>query len=154
MPTIREWLYKHENEFPTKKEFVEACAEAVGVKKDSVYNVVAEIWPTKKTDTPKSPADLVKDLISPEEFLAEVDDVRKILNFLNEVVTESYIEDEKLRRKFDISHTRWKNLVELPVFEGKSLTYDCGGGRKKTVWSSRKGIEAAKSTISLARYEQ
>ena len=124
------------------------------VRKDSVWKQMGRLWPRPGKGIPKNPEDLIKDVIPPEQFLAEVDDVRKVLDFLNATVKDSYIESDKLRRKFEVSQTRWKEMVQLPVFVDRSLTYDCGGGRKKTVWSSKQGIETARKTISMARYDE
>lgn len=79
--------------------------------------------------------------------------MKRVLDFLNADVKEGYIEDEKLRKRIGVNAAKWKEMVNLPVFESRRLVYFRGDGAKQAVWSSEKGIKKAKETISMARYE-
>lgn len=93
-----------------------------------------------------------KDVIPPDKFLSGVDIVAKVLDFMNKGVKDGYIDDDKLRKRFGISSTKWREMTKLTPFEDRSLRYE-RDGKQMVVWSSLRGIERAKKTISMARYE-
>ena len=95
----------------------------------------------------------VKDIMQPDEFISGIDIVKQVIVFLNVEVMDGYIEDEKLRRRFEIGTGKWKEIKNLPVFGERMFIYTKPTGQKATVWSSKKGIKTARETISLARYE-
>ena len=95
----------------------------------------------------------VKDIMQPDEFISGIDIVKQVVEFLNIEVKDGYIEDEKLRRRFEISIGKWKEIKNLPIFGERMFIYTKPTGQKATVWSSKKGIKTARETISLARYE-
>ncbi len=95
----------------------------------------------------------VRDIMHPDEFIGGIDIVKQVMEFLNAEVKDSYIEDEKLRRRFEITIGKWKEIKSLQVFDDRMFIYSKPTGQKATVWSSKKGVKTAKETISMARYE-
>lgn len=152
MTTIKEWLTKNKGNYTDRRQCLDDCAKELKVRRDSVLEQSRFIWPAKEPMNLDA-TDTVKDIITPADFIAEIDIVAKVLGFLDENVKEGYIENEKLRKRFGVSHTKWKELIRLPIFKDRSITYDCGNARKQTVWSSQRGIEIVRSTVSMARYD-
>lgn len=170
--TIKEWLNEHRDEYKNDRSGgIKKCAEELGIALKSVQNKVPNIWPagefknvngrTNRLKTENQPKiktsnyahDVKKDIIDADNFINSVDIVKQIMNFLNDEVKDGYIDDEKLRRRFEISTGKWREVQRLPIFEGRIFTYNRPNGSKATVWSSKKGISLAKNTISMARYE-
>lgn len=162
MSSIREWLVKNKSKYKDRKSLVKACVKELKVNFKSVMNIVPSVWrmdghPLPNINNFKKSDKKIKTkethLMKKDDFLTGIDIVKQILNFLNETVQDSYIEDDKLRRRFEMGITKWKEISELPVFENRQFRYTKGSGQKGVVWSSKKGVEEAKSTISMARYE-
>ena len=157
MLTVREWLTKNKSKYEDREKWVEACMEELGVVRKTVMIKARIIWPLEgktQLDSVSSNKKMDKDfLMDKDEFLTGIDVVKQILGFLDEVVGDAYIEDEKLRRRFEVSLPKWKEICDLPVFEGRRFRYTKGSGQKGIVWSSEAGVEEAKKTISMARYE-
>lgn len=155
--TCRQWLEENKSLYNTREELADACANELGLKRNTVRKKLSQVWPVKSFSKdyclPDFEHSSKSDIIATEEFLKSIDVVARLSEFLDENVGDNYIEDEKLRRRMEVSKDRWREIKTLPKFSDRVLTYDCGGGRKKTVWSSVEGISAAKGTISLARYE-
>ena len=151
MPSIKTWLIQNRDKYTDRKQYINDCIKELNVRRGSVLFKSRFIWPAKEKVVIDK--DSEKDIIDPKSFIAEIDIVDKVHKFLDAVVKDGYIEDEKLRKRFDISRTRWKELVRLPIFEDHILTYDCGNARKQTVWSSKEGIQIVRSTVSMARYD-
>ena len=152
-PTISQWLKENKSDYESRSMWIADCVAALGHTKDAVTKKAKKVWPPDELRVPwEKPMEQDSDIIPADDFLAEVDVVDKINQFLTDTVKDNYIETEKLRRRFDVSQTRWREVVNLKMFEGNIFTFDVGGGRKKTVWSSIQGIEKLKATTSLARY--
>ncbi len=115
------------------------------------------IWDKNKngalTLSKTSVKDKKKDIMQPDEFITGIDIVKQIADFLNSKVKDGYIEDEKLRRRFEIGMSKWGEIKRLPIWDGRIFIYHTPTGQKSAVWSSAKGIELARKTISMARYE-
>jgi len=94
-----------------------------------------------------------RDIIQSDEFIGGIDIVRQVMAFLNNEIKDDYIEDEKLRRRFEITIGKWKEIKSLPVFNERLFIYTKPTGQKETVWSSKRGVKMARETISMARYE-
>ena len=152
--TARKWLIANRDLYSDRRQWIKDSAKTLSQSEKSVATKANQhqLWNKERVRMTKSD-ECGKDIIPAEDFLNDIDIVKKVLDFLNETVADSYIEDDKLRRKLDISQSRWRQMTQLPPFENRSITYDCGGGRKKTVWSSEEGIEAARQRISMARYD-
>lgn len=152
--TARQWLVAHRDKYTDKQQWIKDCADILNQSEKSVASKANyhQLW-GKEESLSMPITECGKDIIPAEDFLNDIDIVKKVLDFLNDTVKDAYVEDDKLRRRLDISQTRWRQMVQLPPFESRSITYDCGGGRKKTVWSSEKGIESARQRISMARYD-
>ena len=155
MTTIKVWLRDVGPRFEVRSEMVRACAKELGVSEKSVRNYVvgvlgevAVVGGTKRRKKRKKVKVLEKG-----KFLESVDCVGKVVRFLDKVVGENYIEEEKLRRKFEISQVRWRELLRLKVFEGRRISVE-QEGRKVTVWSTRKGIEELRDTVNMSRWEE
>lgn len=165
--TIGQWLTENQDKYKDDRiNGVKACAEAVGVSIKAVQNKAVGWNMQGKVihNRPISSPGLIsyggipkkgnkKDIMQPEDFLAGIDIVQHIMDFLNDELKDGYIEDEKLRRRFEISTTRWNEIKRLPVWDGRIFPYSRKDGAKATVWSSSKGIKKAKATISMTRYE-
>jgi len=154
-PTIKQWLSGNQDDYDERQAWINKCAEHLGVTRGAVTKKAKRIWPVEQTTvpwevTPQQESD--GDIISANAFLAEIDVVDKINQFLKDTVQGNYIEAEKIRRKFDVSQTKWREISNLQLFEDNIFSFDSGGGRKKTVWSSPEGIAKLKATTSLARY--
>ena len=162
---IREWLEKNKAKYfetGLRKEGIIACAEELGMSIGGVQNKAASVWPMKNTKKSlsfsnslslTSKRDGTKDILTPDEFISEIDVVRHVMHFLDSEVKDGYIEDEKLRRHFEMGISKWNEVKRLPVWEARIFIYTKPTGQKATVWSSAKGIELARKTISMARYE-
>ena len=106
-------------EYPDRKSMIKACHEVMGGNITHVRNTVYEEFrrteglsmPKARTSVP-----IERDLISPDIFLNEIDLVKQVRDFLNNTVKDSYIEDDKLRRRLEISIPRWKEICQLPIF--------------------------------------
>ncbi len=175
MVTIREWLTKNKSKYANdRKGWVKGCVENLDVSTKAVQNKAAGIWParggTKRENPLKGlissvgkdmiitgfvkPVNLTnKDVMGAEDFITGIDIVRQIMDFLNTIVKDGYIEDSKLRVKFEIGISKWNEVKRLPIWEDRVFVYTTPTGTKATVWSSKKGIELARKTISMARYE-
>ena len=94
-----------------------------------------------------------RDIIQSDEFIGGIDVVRQVMAFLNNEIKDNYIEDEKLRRRFEITIGKWKEIKSLPVFNERLFIYTKPTGQKEIVWSSKRGVKMARETISMARYE-
>ena len=158
---IREWLTQNKDNYDGgRAEAIKECAEELSVTVKAVQNMASRVWPIWEKNkngmlslSKVSVGDKKTDIMQPEEFINGIDIVRQIVDFLNKEVKDGYIEDEKLRRRFEIGMTKWNEIKKLPVWEGRVFVYNTPTGSKTAVWSSRKGIELARETISMARYE-
>jgi len=151
--TIREWLEANKEKYEGRyKEGVAACVNELGVDKKCVQRKARLVWGYQKSvaseNLPES-----NDIIAPIDFISGIDIVQKIVDFLDTKVMDGYIEDSKLRRRFEMGQSKWNQIKRLPVFEGRLFNYQTRHGQKATVWSSQHGVDVAKKTISMARYE-
>lgn len=165
MITIRKWLEKNREKYQGKRmEGMEACVRDLSFGIKSVQNKAASIWPViGKEIVPitsegltgflKSKNKNSNDIMHPDDFIGGIDIVKHIMDFLNTEVKDGYIEDEKLRRHFEIGASKWNEIKRLPIWGERMFSYVKANGQKLVVWSSKKGIERARSTISMTRYE-
>jgi len=162
--TVREWLTANVEHYDNRRKWIKDCAEQLQVKRKTVQEMASEILNSDllssipiKIQSIKVKSSKISNgthIISKDKFLLGIDIVKQILTFLDKEVGDSYIENEKLRRHFQISIPKWKEIANLPIFETRKLSYLLNGtGQKNTVWSSKEGIENAKATLSMARYE-
>lgn len=159
--TTRQWLQKNKEKFAgNRKGWIKTCIKELRVNPKTVYDLTAKIWPNEKRayckeikSTSPTPKFNQKDIISPEEFLKDIDIVQQVLDFLNNEVQDGYVEEDKIKRRFGISISAWKEIGDLPLFIDRKLIYYKSNGGKTIVWSSKKGIEKARQTISMAKYE-
>ena len=165
---IEDWLTENKDKWlHDRVAGMKACAEELGCSLKGVQNRAATIWPLgdypivprsksipkTKINIPDKNVDGRSDIITAKEFISYIDVVQQIIVFLDNEVKDGYIENERLRRRFEIGTTKWKDIQGLPVFEGRVFVYSKPSGSKATVWSSKQGIELARQTISMARYE-
>ncbi len=156
---IRQWLTESQDKYKDDRiGGMKACAEALNVSFKSVQNMAAHVWPLweKNKDQTLSldiKSGKSKDIIQPEEFIDSIDVIKHIMDFLNSEVKDGTIEDERLRRRFEIGISKWNEIKRLPIWEGRIFPYTRKDGAKAIVWSSVKTIKRAKETISMTRYE-
>ena len=93
------------------------------------------------------------DIIDSDEFISSIDIPRKILIFLDTEVKDGYLPNEKMKTRFKMLSSKWKEIRELPLFANRIFNYTRPDGTRDSVWSSEKGIDLAKNTISMTRYE-
>jgi len=74
-----------------------------------------------------------RDIIQSDEFIGGIDVVKQVMAFLNNEIKDNYIEDEKLRRRFEITIGKWKEIKSLPVFNERLFIYTKPTGQKETV---------------------
>ncbi len=165
MVTIRQWLIENKDKYQDDRiNGIKACAKDLNVSIKAIQNKAVGWNAQGMHYSPVSSSGLIpygsiskkvnkKDIMQPEDFLAGIDIVKHIMDFLNDELKDGYIEDEKLRRRFEISITRWNEIKRLPIWEGRVFPYTRRDGTKATVWSSIKGIKKARATISMTRYE-
>jgi len=152
--TIREWLEANKEKYEGRyKEGVAACVTELGVGKKVVQRKARIVWGYQKERVIDESQVLGNDIIAPIDFISGIDIVQKLADFLDTKVMDGYIEDSKLRRRFEIGQSKWNQIKRLPVFEGRLFNYQTRHGQKATVWSSKQGVDVAKKTISMARYE-
>lgn len=153
--TIRQWLETNRefygNTIKERRRWIKDCTKKLNFSMKSVSSKACEIWPER--DIRNKPISDEEDVINPEKFIAEIDIVKHVEDFLNNVVKDGYIECEKLRKRLDVSVAKWRELKTLPIFKNRRFIYSKHTGNKTTVWSSEKGIQLAKDTISFSRYE-
>jgi hypothetical protein len=163
--TTREWLKANMKKYKDYEKCKNACMKATKKTSSTVRKCLNEMWKGERGDSRCADGKAKKhtvvdseismeDIIDKKSFLGSVDIVAQILEYLDEVVKDSYVDNEKLRRKFNLGSEKWRDISRLPVMEGRTLSYNDRDGRKTTVWSSKKGIAAAKETISMARYDK
>jgi hypothetical protein len=157
--TARQWFGKHMHKYTDYDKCRKACIKATKKDHSTVRKTLKSIWegeiPERRCGPAVKPVDATTDdIIDKKDFLGSVDVVAQILKYLDTDVKDAYIENDKLRRKFGIGTDKWRDIVRLPVTEGRSISYNDRTGRRTTVWSSKKGIDAAKETISMARYDK
>ena len=162
--TVVEWLEKNADKYSSKADCVHGCVAALKCGERTVYKKIAAlnlVWdcegnPTVATQAaPKKSGKGGKDIIPADQFLGKLDKVAAITKYLDDEVKDSYIEDDRLRRRFGFGKDKWRDVNSLPCFEGRVFSFlDSESGRKVTVWSSKRGIENARSTISMDRYDK
>ena len=150
MTTIREWLTENRNNYDDRTRWMKDCAGKLNVSFKSVRNVAAQVWSCRDKVVGRK---ISSDVMRPDEFLSSVDVVKHIMDFLDTEVKDGYIEDEKLRRRFEMSISKWNEIKRLVIWDERKFVYIKPNGSKATVWSSAHGIELARKTISMARYE-
>jgi len=166
--TVKEWLEANMDKYDDYNKCRMACTKSTKRDPSTVRKYMKRMWTKPIADNrvaSRTPGRNIagrgvteepspEDIIDKKAFLGSVDLVAQVINYLDDVVKDAYIENEKLRRKFGIGNDKWRDIVRLPVMAGRNLAYNDRDGRKTTVWSSKKGIEAAKATISMARYDK
>ncbi len=162
---IRQWLKANKEKYKDDRvQGMKACVKVLNASYKGVQKVAAQEWPytgnlgRKGNSVGPVAASLMpksskKDIMCPDTFLSGVDIVQHVMDFLESDVKDGYIEDEKLRRRFEIGTGKWSEIKRLPLWEGRFFVYQKSNGQRATVWSSKKGIELARKTISMARYE-
>lgn len=152
--TIKEWLEANKTEYEGRyKEGIAACMDELGVSIKCVQRKARLVWGHQIDAVVNKLPVSDNDIMAPKEFILGIDIVQKIVDFLNKEVGDGYIEDSKLRRRFEVGQSKWGQIKRLPIFEGRLFIYQAKNGQRATVWSSKNGIEIAKKTISMARYE-
>lgn len=149
--TVREWLEQNMEKYTDYDACFKACMKKTKRDPSTIRKYMKNMWEFEE-EVEELPSG--EDIIDKKDFLGSIDIVAKVLEYLDTVVRDAYIENDKLRRKFGINTTKWRDILRLPVMDGRSLSYNDREGRKITVWSSKKGINAAKETISMARYDK
>jgi len=153
-PTINQWLASHMEEYKGRRRaWINVCESDLDVTRDAVTRQARKLWPPDQQREEKPMDTNDSDIVLADDFLAVVDVVDQIKRFLDDTLKDNYIETEKLRRRFDVSQSKWREIVNLKMFAANIFTFDCGGGKKKTVWSSAAGIDKLKATTSLSRYD-
>ena len=157
-PTIRQWLKdnkaNYDNTVEGRKKWIKDCCNILGHSYKTVTGKACQVWPFREAKSCfQSNEDSTADIISPNDFIQEIDIVGQVEDFLNNIVKDGYIECEKLRRKFDVPPTKWRELKRLQKFDDRQFTYTKASNKKTTVWSSIKGIQLAKETINMSRYD-
>jgi hypothetical protein len=79
------------------------------------------------------------------DLLAQYDDVAKVTNIMKSLDTQSYIEDDEMRRKCSVNIDRWRILINHNKI--KHFRYKLPNG--KSVWMQSKAQESLTRAISL-----
>lgn len=158
MNKVERFLRENIEDYNNIEELIKVCAHNFHISKDKISKVFKDIAVFNKSNSFlkfKQEKNNNSEIIDASSLLSSLDIVAKIKEYLNNVVKDNYIDNDVLRDKFDISREKWKEVISLQIFEARIFSYkDARSGKRTIVWSSKKGIKVAKSTISMSRYEQ
>lgn len=153
--TAQAWVEEHGHKYTDRRKLFHACQKATGKSRSGVNAAIAAIWCGKPgtTKVPK-PAPSADDIIPADDLLRALDVPKMILEELDEV-GDAYIEESKLQRRINCSRQQWREAVSKSIFKDHRIVINdhTNNNRRMTIWSSKRGIKAARNTLSMGRYD-